>query len=107
MTATAVCFDPRTVPGYAWLQGGQSVLGGDVLELAYRLDRLFLHWAARWTGEELAFPPGADGKPDKTRPGTPTGLILTTGSEMSFLLTRVLRPSRIGLITFARGRPVG
>jgi hypothetical protein len=56
LTATAVCFDPRTVPGYAWLPSGQSVLGGEVLELAYRLDRLFLHWAARWTGEELAFP---------------------------------------------------
>lgn len=53
---TSTCFDPRTVPGYTWLQSGQSVLGGEVLQLASRLDRLFLRWAARWTGEELSFP---------------------------------------------------
>lgn len=57
MTTPATRFDPRTVSGYAWLPSGQSVLGGDVFTLAARLDRLFLRWAARWTGEEIAFPP--------------------------------------------------
>jgi hypothetical protein len=55
-TATAVDFDPRTRRDYTWLPSGQSVLRGDLLTLAARLDRLFLRWAMRWDAEEIQFP---------------------------------------------------
>lgn len=48
--------DPRGLPGYRWLENGQSTLAGPLLDLYRRLDRLFLSWAEDWGATEYLFP---------------------------------------------------
>lgn len=44
------------VPGLRWLPNGQSVLSGPLLELADRLDGIFLAMASKWGAEDHRFP---------------------------------------------------
>jgi len=44
------------VPGLTWIPNGQSVLCGPLLDLADRLDRRFLGWAADWGAPDHRFP---------------------------------------------------
>lgn len=60
MTTLTLPVDLNALPGCRWLANGQSVIGGEVLELADRLDRLFRAWAAPWKTEEHRFPPLID-----------------------------------------------
>ena len=46
-----------SVPGLRWVDNGQSVLSGPLLELAERLDARFLSWASHWDAEDHRFPP--------------------------------------------------
>jgi seryl-tRNA synthetase len=48
--------DFEDLPGYRWLENGQSALSGNLLELYRRLDRLFLNWAAECNAAEYRFP---------------------------------------------------
>jgi seryl-tRNA synthetase len=43
-------------PGLYWTDNGQSVLSGPVLQLARRLDAVFLELAASWAADEYRFP---------------------------------------------------
>ena len=47
----------KGLAGYRWLENGQSILSGELLELYRRLDRLFLKWAGEERAKEYAFPP--------------------------------------------------
>src|SRR5882724_4216233 len=48
---------PRfTAPGLLWMENGQSILSGPMLDLWRRLDLHFLKWAAQWNAEEYFFP---------------------------------------------------
>ncbi len=44
------------LPGYHWLENGQSALSGNLLELYRRLDRLFQSWAGECNAAEYRFP---------------------------------------------------
>jgi len=44
------------LPGYRWIENGQSVLSGNLLELYRRLDRLFQKWAGECDAAEYRFP---------------------------------------------------
>jgi seryl-tRNA synthetase len=44
------------MPGYRWLENGQSALSGKLLELYRRLDQLFLNWASACNAAEHQFP---------------------------------------------------
>ena len=44
------------LPGYRWLENGQSALSGNLLELYRRLDRLFMSWAGECNAVEYRFP---------------------------------------------------
>lgn len=48
--------DYDDMPGYRWLENGQSALTGDLLELYQRLDQLFVRWAAECGAREYLFP---------------------------------------------------
>ena len=44
------------VLGHRWMDNGQSVLSGLLLDRFRDLDALFLQWAAEWRAAEYAFP---------------------------------------------------
>jgi seryl-tRNA synthetase len=44
------------LPDYRWMENGQSVLSGNLLEVYRRLDRLFLKWAGECDAAEYRFP---------------------------------------------------
>lgn len=44
------------LPGYRWLENGQSAFGGKMLELYRKLDQLFLRWAGELNAAEFMFP---------------------------------------------------
>jgi len=44
------------LPGYRWLENGQSALSGNLWELYRRMDRLFLRWAGECNAAEYRFP---------------------------------------------------
>lgn len=47
----------QDAPGYRWVENGQSVLSGPLLDLYKRLDHQYLHWAALEGADEFLFPP--------------------------------------------------
>jgi seryl-tRNA synthetase len=56
MTSSKLETGKFTAPGLLWMDNGQSVLSGKLLELFRRLDQHFLAWAAQWQAEEYLFP---------------------------------------------------
>ena len=50
-------FDLNDVDGLRVTQDNQTILGGAVLQLANRIDRLFSHWAVEFAAEEQRHPP--------------------------------------------------
>ena len=44
------------LPGYRWLDNGQSAFNGELLDLYRRLDALFMGWAAEERAQEYVFP---------------------------------------------------
>ena len=53
---TTVDFDLSTLPGYRWMENGQSVFSGKLRELYTALDQLFVRLAADCGAEEYFFP---------------------------------------------------
>jgi seryl-tRNA synthetase len=48
--------DLKALPGYGWMENGQSTFSGKLLELYRRLDKLFLSWAAACGAAEYRYP---------------------------------------------------
>lgn len=48
--------DLKSLPGYRWMENGQSTFSGKLLDLYRRLDRLFLSWAGACEAAEYRFP---------------------------------------------------
>jgi seryl-tRNA synthetase len=48
--------DTRFIPGYRWMQSGQSSFSGPLLALYARLDALFLAWASDCGADERLYP---------------------------------------------------
>lgn len=48
--------NPQQLAEFRWMDNGQSVLWGGLLDYFHRLDRLFLSWAEDWQAEAYGFP---------------------------------------------------
>jgi seryl-tRNA synthetase len=48
--------DLKALPGYGWMENGQSTFSGKLLGLYRRLDKLFLSWAAACGAAEYRYP---------------------------------------------------
>lgn len=48
--------DPRTIPGYRWLDNGQSVFSGRLLDFYNELDSMFQRWAQERQATPYLFP---------------------------------------------------